>query len=429
MAFVVKTAKTVRNNWKKSVFFSGLAAYGVKWLNKKHEDNLMRRRYCNEALQYGNQSIELGERPRRVTVFLNPAAQGGRARKLFEKNAAPILYVAGIEVNVVSTEYEGQVKSFMSVLDTKDTDAVVVAGGDGTLLEAVTGFLRKEDKSFQENIPVGVIPLGETNRFSRILFGYDLDQVKLIAEAAIAVVRSVTKKVDVIKLDGGEGKTTYALCGLQVGAYRDAEERKSKYWYFGPLKHRWTYLRAAMKEWPPLVEASLKFLEATPLNMVEEPEPVKAPQRNWSFFSFLTGKSQRDEKLEAEEREKEEAKKREEEAQTFSKDVNTIELTVTPASLVSPQSLPGLQVKVGPTDPAKEDMIKEGWSRIKATEFSMGSSQDDVLLVKKLHIEPKETEGKWYNIDGEAFEAMPVDVSLLRNKLNFFCPTAQTAVS
>ena len=34
---------------------------------------------------------------------------------------------------VFQTEYEGQAKQYMEVLD--DTDAVVVAGGDGTLSE------------------------------------------------------------------------------------------------------------------------------------------------------------------------------------------------------------------------------------------------------------------------------------------------------
>ena len=102
MAGVVKFARTIRNNWKKSVFGTIVIGYAGKWIYGKHCDNLLRREYCAEALTYGTQKIELNQRPRRVTVFLNPAAQGGRARKLFEKNAAPILYVAGIEVNVVS---------------------------------------------------------------------------------------------------------------------------------------------------------------------------------------------------------------------------------------------------------------------------------------------------------------------------------------
>jgi hypothetical protein len=33
------------------------------------------------------------------------------------------------------TEYEGQIKKYISVIDEGDTDAIVVAGGDGSLIE------------------------------------------------------------------------------------------------------------------------------------------------------------------------------------------------------------------------------------------------------------------------------------------------------
>lgn len=433
MAFVVKTAKTIRTHWKKSTFGALLTLYGINWLNNKHNDNLLRRKYCEEALQYGHKHIELGHRPRRVTVFLNPAAKSGKARKLFEKTAAPILYVAGIEVNVIATEYEGQVKQFMTVLDTTDTDAVIVAGGDGTLLEAVTGFLRKEDRTFSENIPIGVIPLGKTNRFSKIVFGTDLDDVKMIAEAAIAVVRAVTKKVDVIKVNGGEGKTIYSLTGVEAGVYRDAEERKIKYWYFGPLKHRWTYLRTAMKDWPPVMSANMSYLEATEDNMAgdnNEDEKNKKSQGSWSFSNFLFGRSQRDEKWEAEQRAKEEDIKQAELADMIQTDVSTVEMTVTTSTLVNPSApLKCLQVGLGPSEPEKSDVIKEGWRRMKEKNFNIGSKEDKSLLVKTVHIDPKEQEGKWFNIDGESFEAMAVDITLLKNKLNFFCPRPDPATS
>ncbi|GFO18349.1 acylglycerol kinase, mitochondrial [Plakobranchus ocellatus] len=430
MAFVVKTAKTLRTHWKKSLFFSGLAAYGIKFVYDRHNDNLLRRRYCEEAKRYGDDRISLGHRPRRVTVFLNPAANGGKARKLFEKTAAPILYVAGLEVNVVPTEYEGQVKGFMSVLDTTDTDAVVVAGGNGTLLEAVTGFLRKEDRDFRENIPVGVIPLGSSNRFSKIMFGHDHESVKAVAEAAIAVVRAVTKKVDVIKFDGGGEKVIYGLTGLEMGAFRDAEERKAKYWYFGPLKSRWTYLRTAMKEWPPLATADLSYIQATPENMAYEDEEAqgKAQKKKlgWSFTDFLFGRRQtylvQEQALKAKLAE-------EEEKQRIEEKVSTTELTLTTTTLANPKaSLNALLVKLGPVEPTKTEVIQEGWDRINRSAFKMGSDGDQTRVVKTVEITPSE-ETEWYNIDGESFEAMKVNISLLQKKLNFFCPSEVISAS
>ncbi|XP_069129284.1 acylglycerol kinase, mitochondrial-like [Argopecten irradians] len=200
MALVIKYAKVIRNNWKKSVVAVGAVIYGVNYAKGKYDQEWIRREFCEEALKYGNARISLKERPRKITVFLNPAASGGGAVKVFEKNAAPILHSAGLDVNVVKVEYEGQVKKLVAIMERSDTDGIVVAGGDGTLLETITGIMRKEDKTFRQNIPVGVIPLGLKNRFAKLLFGADKDQVLLMCEGAMSVVRGLGRSVDVISL-------------------------------------------------------------------------------------------------------------------------------------------------------------------------------------------------------------------------------------
>ena len=48
-------------------------------------------------------------RLRHVTVLLNPAAGDNSSRKQFEKNVAPLLHLAGLDVHIVKTEFEGQV--------------------------------------------------------------------------------------------------------------------------------------------------------------------------------------------------------------------------------------------------------------------------------------------------------------------------------
>ena len=80
--------------------------------------------------------------PYHVTVVLNPAAYGGKGRVRFESYCAPLLHLAGIKVSVMRTEGEGQAKEILEVV--KDCDAVLIAGGDGTLMEAVTGLMRRQ---------------------------------------------------------------------------------------------------------------------------------------------------------------------------------------------------------------------------------------------------------------------------------------------
>lgn len=95
-----------------------------------------------------------------------------KANNLFEKNAAPILHLAGVEITVVKvcdpnppapvweitllcyftlrwqyvlqTDYEGQAKKLMELME--QTDMLIVAGGDGTLQEVITGLLRRPDQ-------------------------------------------------------------------------------------------------------------------------------------------------------------------------------------------------------------------------------------------------------------------------------------------
>lgn len=48
----------------------------------------------------------------------------------------------------------------------EQTDMLIVAGGDGTLQEVVTGLLRRADQEKMSNTPIGFIPLGSHNSIS-----------------------------------------------------------------------------------------------------------------------------------------------------------------------------------------------------------------------------------------------------------------------
>lgn len=59
---------------------------------------------------------------------------------------------------MVKTESVGEARGLMDVMD--NCDAVVVAGGDGALTEAVTGLLRRNDSGFAvQRFPIGIILL------------------------------------------------------------------------------------------------------------------------------------------------------------------------------------------------------------------------------------------------------------------------------
>ncbi|XP_050415364.1 acylglycerol kinase, mitochondrial isoform X2 [Patella vulgata] len=417
MAFIIKTAQTLRNHWKKSTAGLILSLYGIRYVKNRYEEDWIRRALCEEAKLYGDVALPPGSRPRRVTVFLNPAAQRGNGRKLFEKNAAPILYLAGMEVNVVKTEYDGQVKQFMGVLESKDTDGIIVAGGDGTFLETVTGCMRKEDKNYRNSVPIGIIPVGETNRFAQIVFGQDLNEVRFIGDAAMSVVKGVTKKYDVLKIEGSEGKITYAVSGLETGAYRDAESRKSKYWYFGPLKSRWTYLRTAMKSWPPSFKADISYVLSTEENTKQSKKVEQTPSSSYGWLGFLIGRTNRNNVPLVKEYDFDDSKDDEE---MISEPISTVEFTVNSTNLdTDPKSVEGMTVGIGPSEPTKSQLIKEGWRRINDKSLKFGTEENRQLVVKKIKFTPEDTD-MMINIDGESFEALPIEISLLKDRINVF---------
>jgi len=49
--------KTLRNHWKKSIFFSCVAAYGVDYGRNKYRENQLMKMFCLEAKKYGESTV------------------------------------------------------------------------------------------------------------------------------------------------------------------------------------------------------------------------------------------------------------------------------------------------------------------------------------------------------------------------------------
>lgn len=92
---------------------------------------------CKEASMYGDSTLSMERNPTLVTVILNPVANKRSAKQDFEKYCEPLLHLAGLQVDVIQTAAEGNAKEIIENL--KGTEAIIVAGGDGTLSETVTG--------------------------------------------------------------------------------------------------------------------------------------------------------------------------------------------------------------------------------------------------------------------------------------------------
>lgn len=62
-----------------------------------------------------------------------------------------------------------------------------------------------------------------------------------------------------------------------------------RYWYFGPLKSRWTYIRTAMKDWPPVLRGNINYMLATEDDDSEVKRKKKPVEKksSWSWLNIF----------------------------------------------------------------------------------------------------------------------------------------------
>jgi hypothetical protein len=131
----MKLLKTLRNNWKKSLFaFCSLSYGGYYLIERKHTADLLQA-YCYEALKYSHEKIDPEKNIKRVTIFLNPNCNDESGKFQYDKFVAPILNLSGLDVRLIRFDKKTQANEYMKQLEINDTDCIVIAGGNATLNE------------------------------------------------------------------------------------------------------------------------------------------------------------------------------------------------------------------------------------------------------------------------------------------------------
>ncbi|NXC99109.1 AGK protein, partial [Certhia familiaris] len=357
---------------------------------------------------FGNQLIPATTPLKKATVFLNPAACKGKAGNLFEKNAAPILHLSGLDVTVVKTDYEGQAKKLLELME--NTDLIIIAGGDGTVQEVLQepGLLRII-AAFSK-IPIGFIPLGKTCSLSHTLYPESTSQVQHITNATLAILKGETVPLDVLQIKGEKERPVFAVSGLRWGSYRDAEVKISKYWYLGPLKTKAAHFFSTFKEWPQRRQAALMYLGPTERPPEEPEEKCRPPfyvrlyRRIRSYCFCSKGVPQ---EVAPEDWEK--------------LKVSAIELSIATRNrqLDLTRTQDFMDICIEAECVSKGQFVYRGSQKMRDPLMCPEGSQ--CIQASRCILQlPKGTEGS-FGIDNEEYEAMPVEVKLLPRKLRFFC--------
>lgn len=115
----------------------------------------------------------------------------------------PLLYLAGIIVTIIKTQSGSHARNAIIDLETP-TDAIIVAGGDGTLSDVVTGLMRKYENNLQsvKQCPIGILPLGNTNTIASKFFQEytDLSDIHYMIDATMAIIKNNFKTIDTLEI-------------------------------------------------------------------------------------------------------------------------------------------------------------------------------------------------------------------------------------
>jgi diacylglycerol kinase (ATP) len=135
----------------------------------------------------------------RVRVVVNPSARSGRGPRRLRGLAAAV--PPGLDVEWVISRSAAHLRELVAEAEAGDYDAVAVAGGDGSVRNALAAL------SSPNRIPLGVIPIGSGNDFA-----FDVGIPRDPAAALAVIANGVTRRVDL----GRAGGTRYC-CVASVG--------------------------------------------------------------------------------------------------------------------------------------------------------------------------------------------------------------------
>ncbi|XP_014250212.1 acylglycerol kinase, mitochondrial isoform X1 [Cimex lectularius] len=441
MGKIANLVKVVRNNWKKSLFATGVVFYGVDYAVDQYRVSCLMRAYCESALKYGDAPVGKEHKVRRITVILNPAANKKRAKKQFESYCAPLLYLSGVYVSILETEKEGHARNLVDKIDPR-TDALVIAGGDGTLSEAVTGLMRSNGELCK--IPIGVLPLGQRNSLASILFERDdSNKVEKMAQATMAIIKGNTKPIDVFRiepLDKAEEsnpKPVYGVGTLEWGLRRELRRQAENFWYLGPLGQFATLvfhgssvhttsnrglIQARLRFSPPCAGCN-KCYKYRPDLVVIKPEPVPNASKWWNFSSL---KNRRLMTQIAVEPAVDYTKINNEHCSVMEeKVVKTSDLYLTTSISNEISNIPKITLKIGPVVDHQGQLLSDGLKLLQENDSvvvdELEAKQVEITpLLEKVNYRSKEKED-CIAIDNEDYEVRPIKVTILPNSVKVFC--------
>lgn len=179
------------------------------------------------------------DRSKRVLAVLNPhGGRGALAKDITYGVVVKLLEAAGIQVDVVESQYAGHAIDVGLQFDPDVYEGLVLTGGDGTLYEFVSGLLSRPSwAELARRTPILAIKCGTNNA---VAMGV---RTTLPHYGAFCVIKRLLRPLDAMLVVNGEGVRGLSLCVAAFGvASTVALESEATRESFG--LYRYEYLKA-----------------------------------------------------------------------------------------------------------------------------------------------------------------------------------------
>ncbi|KAL5016232.1 hypothetical protein ScPMuIL_005821 [Solemya velum] len=211
-------------------------------------------------------SIKKSSRPKRLLIFVNPNSGKKRAMKIFNKYAAPLFQICGIQSEMIVTSRPKQPTEKLQACNLVGMDGIVTVGGDGLFCECLNALLIRAQKDAgrdyddpdvtlrRPSLPIGIIPAGSGDVMAQYLHG--------TRDATTAVLKILLGDVVAMNSVGVyENKlTSYSGLILGFGLFGDMMKDCEKYRWMGPARYNIIPLGTILKR--RTVDIDFEYLPA-----------------------------------------------------------------------------------------------------------------------------------------------------------------------
>ncbi|MEM7182628.1 MAG: diacylglycerol kinase family protein [Spirochaetota bacterium] len=102
-------------------------------------------------------------------IIINPKSRHGKSLKIFRKLEPSLRDLLGEYELYETTAAKDCTEKVRSVLLRQEYEQILIAGGDGSINEAVNGYFTEEAAPINSNVPIGIINLGTGGDFIKTM--------------------------------------------------------------------------------------------------------------------------------------------------------------------------------------------------------------------------------------------------------------------